>query len=267
MIRMIALDVDGTLLTSQGVLTEGTVLAIREARAKGIRVVLSTGRSIPEAVWLTRLTGCDDRAVCVGGAVLADMTDGRHLHRWDIPDQLAAPVLELLRGKGLASMVFAGEVNLLDPFSSEFYHRTYPYPAYLDTTVVTEDPAGWLAEHGQPLTKIHAQGDPTVFPPLLKALRAMPGLSLTSSGPDNFEVVADGVDKGKTLGLLAEEWGIMGEEIAAIGDSDNDLAMLRAVGYPVAMGNATEEVRRAAAFVTGSNDEEGAAQAIRRLLR
>lgn len=84
MIRMIALDVDGTLLTSNGTLTEGTVRAIRAAREQGVRVVLSTGRSAPEAVWLTRMAGCDNRAVCLGGAAIADMADGRHLRRWGI---------------------------------------------------------------------------------------------------------------------------------------------------------------------------------------
>lgn len=266
MIRMIALDVDGTLLTSEGTLTEGTVRAIGAARAKGVRVVLSTGRSAPEAVWLTGLAGCDDRAVCLGGAAIANMADGRHLRRWDIPGEPAARVLELIRGKGLASMIFAGEANLLDPYSSGYFRANYPYPAYLDTTVVAEDPAGWLARHGQPLTKIHAEGDPAVFPPLLEVLGRMPGLTLTSSGADNFEVVAAGVDKGKALCLLAREWGIAPAEIAAVGDSDNDLAMLRAVGCPVAMGNASREVKEAAAFVTASNDQEGAAKAILRLI-
>ena len=114
MIRMIALDVDGTLLNSRGELTGETVRAIRAAREKGVKVVLSTGRSVQEAVWLTRLAGCDDRAVCLGGAAVADMTAGRHIRRWDIPDGPAASVLNILRDKPLACMVFAGEVNLLD---------------------------------------------------------------------------------------------------------------------------------------------------------
>ena len=156
MIRMIALDVDGTLLTSRGELTRRTVRAIRAAREKGVKVVLSTGRSVPEAVWLTRLAGCDGRAVCLGGAAVADMADGRHLRRWDIPDGLAASVLEILRDQPLACMVFAGGVNLLDTYSARFYRETYPFPAYLDTVVETEDISSWLKAHRQPLTKIHA---------------------------------------------------------------------------------------------------------------
>lgn len=266
MIRMIALDVDGTLLDPEGTVTEEAAQAIRAAREQGIRVVLSTGRSVQEAVWLSGLAGCDERAVCIGGAAIADMTDGRHLHRWDIQPDAARAVLETVTGQRLACMVFAGEINLLDPCSDEFFRRTYPCPVYLDSTVVAKDPADWLHTHGQPLTKIHAEGDPAVFPPLLERLRTIPGLELTSSGANNFEVVAQGVDKGRALCLLGEEWGIAPEEIAAIGDSDNDLAMLRAVGCPVAMGNAADEVKAAAVMVTDSNARNGAAKAIWKLI-
>lgn len=266
MIRMIALDVDGTLLTPRGEVTAETVRAIRTARERGVKVVLSTGRSVPEAVWLTGLTGCDSRAVCIGGAVVADVTDGRHLHRWDIRPKTARTVLELLRGRPLSCMVFAGEANVLDRASDAFFRATYPYPAYLDNTVAVDDVSAYLHAHGRPLTKIHAEGDPAIFPPLLEELGRLPGLTLTSSGADNFEVVAGGVDKGKALCLMAQEWGIAPEEIAAIGDSDNDLAMLRAVGCPVAMGNASDEVKAAAAMVTAGNEEDGVAKAILRLV-
>ena len=266
MIRMIALDVDGTLLTSRGELTKETVRAIRAAREKGVKVVLSTGRSVPEAVWLTGQAGCDDRAVCLGGAAIADMADGRHLRRWDIPNGLAASVLEVLRGQPLACMVFAGEVNLLDTYSARFYRETYPFPAYLDTVVETEDILSWLKANGQPLTKIHAEGAPELFPPLLEKLRKLPGLTLTSSGRDNFEVLAAQVDKGRALRLLGEEWGISPEETAAVGDSDNDLAMLQSVGCPVAMGNAPDRVKAVCSLITDSNDEDGAARAIDRLV-
>lgn len=266
MVRLIALDVDGTLFTSKGTASEGSVRAIRAAREKGVRVVIATGRSAPEAVWLTELAGCDGRAVVLGGAAVCDAVSGRFLRRWDIPEESAARVMDILRGQPLYCMVFAGEANLLDPPSDDYFRRCYRYPAYLDNTVRAEDVAAWMGEHHVPLTKIHAQGDPSVFPPLLRELEKLPGIALTSSGPDNFEVVPEGVDKGKALCLLAEEWGIARSDIAAIGDSDNDLAMLRAVGWPVAMGNASDEVKAAARLVTDTNDQEGVAKAIWKLI-
>ena len=266
MIRLIALDVDGTLLTSKGTVPEGAVRAIRAAREKGVRVVIATGRSAQEAVWLTGLAGCDDRAVVLGGAAVCDAVSGRFLRRWDIPGESAARVLEILRGQPLYSMVFAGEANLLDPSSYSYFERNYRYPAYMDSTVVAEDVAAWIREHGAQLTKIYAQGGPEAFPPLVEGLRKLPGVALTSSGSNNFEVVPAGADKGKALCLLAAEWGIAPENVAAIGDSDNDLAMLRAVGWPVAMGNASDEVKAAARLVTDTNDRDGVAKAIWKLI-
>lgn len=266
MCRLIALDVDGTLLNSRGEVSEETARAIHEARRRGVRVVLATGRSAPEAAWLTRETGCDGRAVCLGGAAIADAVTGRHLRRWDMAPDAAARVLEALRGQPLACMVFAGEANVLDPYSNRYFHTCYPFESYLSSVVEAPDIGAYLRAHDLPLTKIHARGDPDIFPALRAELGRVPGLILTSSGPDNFEVVAAGVDKGKALCLLGREWGVGPEDIAAVGDSDNDLAMLRAVGWPVAMGNASPEVKAAARLVTDSNDEDGVAHAIFHLL-
>ncbi len=265
--KLIALDVDGTLLNSRGNVPASAVEAVERARSMGVRVVLATGRSAPEAVWLTDAAGCDCRAVVLGGGAVIDAATGRHLRRWDMADGLGARVLELLEGQPLYSMVFAGEVNLLDPASEIYFRKNYPYDCYFDNTTVADDLPAYLRAHRLPLTKVYATGEASCFPPLLERLGCLPGLTLTSSGADNFEVLAQGTDKGRALCLLAAEWGIAPEDIAAVGDSDNDLAMLRAVGWPVAMGNASAEVKRAARMVTDSNDRDGVARAIDRLLR
>ena len=89
---------------------------------------------------------------------------------------------------------------------------------------------------------------------------------LTSSSPHDFEVVAQGVDKGRTLALLAALYGVPLEQCAAVGDGGNDLAMLRVAGLPIAMGNAAQSVKDAAALIAPPNDREGAAWAILRCL-
>jgi hypothetical protein len=265
--HLIALDIDGTLLNSQNEVTPETIEAIQEARKAGVRVVLATGRSAPEAVDYANQTGCDDRAVILGGAAIAEMDAGRHLRRWDIAPEAAAQVLETLRGLSLKSMVFAGEVNLLDTQSDAYFRAIYPDESFFDTTVVTPDIGAYLRENGLSLTKIHARGNPADLPPILELLKNIPNLTLTNCGPDNIEVLAAGVDKGRALRLLGETWNIRPEDMAAIGDSDNDLTMLRAVGWPTAMGNATEEVKAAGRMVTRSNDQNGVACAIRQLLK
>ena len=85
---------------------------------------------------------------------------------------------------------------------------------------------------------------------------------ITAASPHDFELVAAGVDKGRMLTELARRYGITPEECAAVGDSDNDLAMLRAAGTPIAMGNASDPVKAVACRVVGPNSADGVAEAI-----
>ena len=266
MIRLIALDVDGTLLAPGGKLNPDTVAAIGEAREKGVRVVLCTGRSAPETAWFAQLAGCDKKAVCLGGGAITDIETFRHLRQWDLPWEAGVEALERVEPLPLSLMVFSGEINLMDPASDRYFMEHYPYDCYHDHKTVVENLGQWFRETKNPITKIYGVGDPALFPKFLPELERLPGVALTSSGKDNFEVMPQGVDKGTALGVLAEEWGISLQETAAVGDSDNDLAMLGAVGWPVAMGNASAEVKALAKWVTASNREDGVAKAVRYLL-
>ncbi len=267
MYRLIALDIDGTLLDSQGNVSPKTIQAIAEARRAGVHVVLATGRSAPEAAYFTELTGCDPWAVCLGGGAIADTETFHHVQQWNMKRDAGLQALQLIQSQPLARMVFAGEVNLMDPASDAYFTRHYPYDCFHHHKVVTEDMAAYIQDNGLPVTKLYAVGEPSGFPPLLEQLRQLPELELTSSGSNNFEVMPLGVNKGTTLGLLGQQWGIPLAETAAIGDSDNDLAMLRAVGCPIAMGNGSAAVKEAACYVTASNEEDGVAKAIDHLLR
>lgn len=260
MVKLIALDLDGTLLDPSGRMTEGTKAAIASARQAGLRVVLSTGRPIPEAIWFAGEAGCDDLISCLGGAALVSGRTGEVLRRQDVPEPSGSRALELCLNRNIELMIFAGNEILLDPFSKESLLRTYPYRVFHDHAVVVDDPLAYQEEHGLPLTKIHGDWNRPNYP--LEELKRLPGVELTASNDHDFELVPEGVDKGRTLALLAMMYGVALQDCAAVGDSDNDLAMLRAVGTPIAMGNACQAVKDAAIRVTESNGAEGAAKAI-----
>ncbi len=264
MVKLIALDLDGTLLDPDGKITAAAKRAVRTARNAGARVVLATGRHSAEAAWFVREAGCDKLSVCLGGAVLADAGTGRSFFRRDIPEPSGRRALELCLGRGIELMIFAGEEILVDPFSRDSLLKNYPYPAFHGAAILTEDPLAYMARNGLPLTKLHGDWNRAAYP--LEELAALPGAALTSSNDHDFELVADGADKGSALGLLAERYGLTLADCAAVGDSENDLAMLRAVGTPIAMGNAPQEVKQAAAWVAPSNGEEGAAAAVLKCL-
>lgn len=260
MIKLISLDLDGTLLDPEGQITEAAKAAIAKARAAGLRVVINTGRPVPEGIFFLREAGCDSLLSALGGALLADSTTGQVLRRWDISEASGRRVLELCLGRGLELMIFAGEHIVVDSFSKASLLKSYPFAPFHDNAEVAEDPIAYLAERGLPLTKLYARGDTKVFP--LKELSALEGLTLTSSHPYDFEVLGQGVDKGRSLSVLAALYGISLEECAAVGDSDNDIGVLKVVGTPIAMGNSSQAVKEAAVRVAPSNREEGAAWAI-----
>ena len=260
MIRLISLDLDGTLLDPSGAVTPAAKAAIAKARAAGIRVVLNTGRPIPEAFWFAQKAGCDDLLCALGGAALADREAGRIIRRWDIGQDSGRRVLELCLNREIELMIFAGDQILVDPFSKRSLEKTYPFPVFHRHAIVTEDPLAYLEEHKLPLTKLHGDQNPGRYP--LGELAALPGIELTASNDHDFELVAAGVNKGRALALLSMMYGIPLCDCAAVGDSDNDLAMLRVVGTPIAMGNASRSVQDAACRVVPSNEEEGVSQAI-----
>lgn len=260
MIRLISLDLDGTLLDPSGAVTPATKAAIAQARSAGLRVVLNTGRPIPEAFWFAREAGCDSLVCALGGGALADSATGQVIRRWDIEEPSGRQALELCLGKEIELMIFAGNEILADPFSKQSLLKTYPFPAFHDNTIVTADPLGYMEEHNLPLTKIHGDQNPGRYP--LEELAQLPGIQLTASNDHDFELVAQGVDKGRTLALLAMMYGVPLCDCAGVGDSDNDLAMLRAVGTPIAMGNAAKAVKDISCRIVPSNGEEGVAQAI-----
>lgn len=105
--------------------------------------------------------------------------------------------------------------------------------------------------------KLHALG---------RLLETLPGLEITSSWADNYELMPRGVSKGRAVQELAEQMGIGPDQVMTLGDFDNDLSMIEYAGFGTAMGNASPRVKAAAKYVTLTNDEDGVAAAIRKFV-
>ncbi len=261
MIKLISLDLDGTLLDPKGQITAASKEAIAKARAAGVRVVINTGRDCHEAAWFAKAAGCDALTASAGGALVSDSGTGRTIRRWDVPEPSGRRAVETaLSWEGIGLLIFAGERTLVSSEYKKFLDKYYPFPAFHKNVVVTDDLLGYMAEHGLPLTKLHGELDPAQWP--LEELAALEGVSLTTSSTHDFELVPAGVVKGRALALIAALYGVPLEQCAAVGDSANDLEVLRAVGTPIVMGNAPQNVKDVAARVAPSNAEEGAAWAI-----
>lgn len=265
MYRLIALDIDGTLIRRDGHVSEENRRAIQEARSAGCTVVLATGRSWQEAADIAREARCDSAIVCLGGAGVADWAEERMLEHWTMADQSALEILELLQPQDLGLLAFADD-RLIVNARCEAVFRAYPCRAFHETRILVPDVREYLRSEGLSVNKIFLLGKPDQLPALRQALTRWGDVYVTCSGPDNLELLRKGVDKGTGLTALARRLGIPMEDVLCIGDSDNDRGMLAAAGMPVVMGNAAPEIQALGRWITDTNERDGVAKAIRHFL-
>ena len=267
-IRMIGLDMDGTLLTTEKELTEHTREVLREAIDRGVVVLPATGRpltGIPEEV--LKFPGVR-YAVASNGARIVDLKESRVLYEDLVPYETGRRVLEICSRYDSMLEIYYDGVG----YAEEEKLKN------LDEYVPRLPMARYIASSRRPVADVRAMHEERKAPTdKVQALfrtteeckkawkeveKEIPDIEITGALSNNIEVNAKGVNKGRGLLILGQLLGIRREEIMAVGDGSNDIVMLREAGLGVAMENATDEVKAAADVITLSNDQEGAAAAI-----
>ena len=260
--RLLALDLDGTLLNSQKEITPEVRKALAWAKERGVYVVLSTGRIVGEAAEFARELPCEDLMVTAGGTAIATASDERILQSWDMPCEIGAKAVEAVQSRPVRVMIYVGSKIYINEYSNRDFVANYRVEGFHANKIVVEDIAGEIRKNHLNVTKVYAIGEQA-----LAEIRPLPGITITSSGSDNFEILPAGADKGRALTRLGELLGVTPAEMVAIGDSDNDAEMLRAVGMPVAMGNADAALKNLAKYITADCDHDGVAQAVYHLFK
>ena len=266
-IRLIALDLDGTVFDDEKRISARTLQAIRAALDRGVDVVPATGRQaggIPAE--FLQMPGVR-YALTANGASVVELASGRSVVRLPFDDALAQQVLAAVQPFGGVIGVFIDGACYGDPDSAARVESTCP-PALLpyvraSRQVVPDMPACLAAHPGQVEKFSILYGDAATRDAAWAAVAAAcPGAEITSSVPCNLEVNAPGVNKGRGLMALAAELGLDPAQVMACGDSGNDLAMIRLAGLGVAIANASPDVLAAADAVTLDNNHDGVAAAI-----
>ncbi len=266
-IKMIGLDLDGTLLTSDKRLLPFTRQVLTEAIERGILVLMATGRpftGIPEE--LRNFPGIR-YALTSNGARILDTLTGEVLIEHLLPLKSAKKALEILQKYDtLQEVYFNGqgyaEKEKLERIS-RYHHNPHMWEYVRKTRKPVLDLSELIARENQDMDKVQALfANMDELAQAWKELEQYEELVLVSSLGYNIEINAVGVEKGEGLIKLGELLGIRPEEIMACGDGDNDIGMLEKAGIGVAMGNAQDKVKAAADYIAETNDEEGAAKAI-----
>ena len=268
--RLIALDIDGTILTSDGALSQRVMRAVREARERGVVVALATARRWTGAAIFARELGLDGTQIIYDGAMARSCPDGAV----ELVHALEASFVQRA-----AETLAAYELQVVTQHSDVQGERLVasddpPHPkwmrAYLENFrdqvvyVPLEQVAGYVPD----AVRVVSFGPE---PRLQAALESLDDVALGrqimplgSYGIAELTVFSPSASKGSGLRWLAQRLGIPMEQTLAIGDGVNDVSMLREAGLGIAMGNAAPEVQAAARALTATNDEDGAALAIER---
>lgn len=261
-IKLIALDLDDTLLDSSLHISPRNRAAIAAAAARGVTVTLATGRMYRATRPYAAALGVNVPLIVYNGAMIKKGLSGETLFHQPLAPDTAARVLALLREQGWYGQVYVDDELYTERYTaeSELYFRQTGVRARAVGDALYTRP--W-----QP-TKVIAIAPPEMVPTIMAHVRRHLGeaVYVTTSKPRYVDILHPGVSKGRALAQLAEQLGLERQEVMAVGDSLNDLDMLAYAGLGVAMGNAREEVKRQADVVTGANNEDGVAQAIERFV-
>lgn len=266
-IKLIALDLDGTALTPQNKVAETTTDAVRRAREAGVYVAVSTGRICGEARDFAVDLDADDLMVTSGGATLSSISGEGCTMRMSMPWEAAVRAAAAVERIGMIAMIYVGETLLITPYDDLGFGSYKTNEGYLTSKKVVPSVAEYIADHHLSVDKIFVRSqDPVTLLRTRAILEQIPGIRVMSSAADNLEVITPAADKGTALGMLCRDIGTDLDHAAAIGDSENDFEMLRAVALPIAMGNASSEVKALCRWETDTNAEDGVAHAIDRIL-
>ena len=267
--RLLALDIDGTLLRSDKAVSPRTRRAVEDARAAGIRLVLVTGRRYPSARKVAEDLGGDVPLVLHNGALVVE--SGELLRAILLPAGAALRAIGMGRALGLDGVLHCGGKGEGRLLCEARALETRPVGYYLERSrrdVEVVDQLEEAAARGDVVQVMF--GGPReeidrIAAGVVEELRECARVERTvypSSGVGILDVLAPGVSKAEALGFLQERWGITATETLAIGDNWNDHAMLERAGLGLVMGNADPEMRKLGLPVLPTNDEDGVAVAI-----
>lgn len=265
---LIALDLDGTLLTDDLRITERSREAIRRARERGAAVLLASARPPRSMRRYHRDLGLDTPVVAYNGALVWDVAAGTSLlHKPLVPDAARALVAFLRRrDPALNISLECGDRWYIDDLTEEVRRAIEQYEVDPPHGVGCLEQV--LADEAEAISKVLFRGNLKTAQELLAALPPdLPErLHITTSGEWFCEVMAAGATKAAAIEWTAAYLGRASGGVLAIGDSPNDIPMLQAATLGVAMGNAAPMVIEAADVITSTNNEDGVAVAIERYL-
>lgn len=270
-IKLIASDIDGTLMNSYNELTDVTFKAIKSAMSLGIDFIPCTGRSLtaidPNIMKIPDIK----YAITSNGAAIFNLETNKQIYSDSINLSTALDVLKIASAYDICPIVFFDSQAYV---SKECYDSPLNYGLlrpmidyFKNTRHPVDNINNLLIARNKSIDKIFLMmGDQEIRKTLQTIFNKIPNIHVTSSAVNNIEILNKTATKGNALKFLCNELIITKDDIMAFGDSPNDDDMLKFAKYSFAMGNATESIKRLSQYTTLSNDEDGVAVAINKFI-
>jgi Cof subfamily protein (haloacid dehalogenase superfamily) len=272
MYKLIAVDLDGTLLNSKKQISQENKIAISKAVKKGVKIVICSGRIFAGARVIADEAGLNHGSIIAcNGALIKELNTEKLLYSKLLNSEDCLKVIDICRNEDIYFHAYVEDALYTEKmeYSALTYskkNKLLPKNQQIDIRL-TDDVKEMLGH-----SKISASKFVVISKDSQKLSRArqcveqIKGVKVMSSDYDNFEVVHNKVDKGSALMFIAEKLDIGKEEIIAIGDNENDISMLECAGMGVAMGNSIPFIKESADYITVTNDENGVAEVINKFI-
>ena len=271
-IKLVALDLDGTLFDNSSRISERNLTAIRSITDKGIHVVISTGRPF-EGIPFDQIKGTGiNYAITANGSGIYEISTGKCLYENAMDEELVTPILNFLLTRDIHMDAFIGGKGYT-PVQCVETAQKLTVPSSIKNYIITtrtrlDNILQFIHENQLKVQKMTLNFYPAADGTLIdretvrKFLVSNPSITTVCGGYNNLEFTRADANKGVGLRKLAEILGVDPDATMAIGDTENDLAIIEAAGIGIAMGNATDAVKARADYVTTTNTKDGVAAAI-----
>ena len=264
-VRLIALDMDGTLLSGKGIISKENVNAIKKAQQAGVIVAICSGRFPENASMVIKEYDLHCPVIGTNGCAITLEPMGACVSLHEMDKKASVQAFEILDAMDAYYFLFGHKMVVTSDVNVFHHSELSKRQTELTDIRFTHGRNAVIDALEEGICKYYVTIDDKVLQKRGE-LEAIQNVVLTSSGPSNIEIMPKGIDKGTGILELANHYNIPMESVMAMGDQDNDLPMLTRVGYGVAMGNAPMEIKQQVRYETLHCSDHGVAHAIERFV-
>lgn len=272
MYKMLVLDMDGTLLTNDKKISPGNREALKLAVEKGVKVVISTGRIFASARVFGEMIGVKAPIIASNGAYIREKDRDEVIYSKVLGEDNIRGILNICKKHGMYCHLFTCDSIYSEKLiytSLNYYKWNEGLPEDRKVKIHIIDKHGWddVINENKPsiLKALFTQEDEDILRDVRQEMGGL-DVEVTSANPHTLEIMHRGVTKGRAVEVLAEYYNIDRSDVICIGDSENDISMIEYAGLGIAMENGSDQAKKAASFVTLSNEEDGVAYAVEKFI-